>query len=309
MAVEARNLNLFPPQILRNREITMDGFGSNGNTYSTPIGYGLVAPLSGTTTATETVVPVYGSLIFESVPPNSATMKSIPVSRKRSRDVLHSSFPSVAQNQNQNSSCASSTFLGEDISFQIQQQSLEIDRLISQHTEKVRVGVEERRKRHSLRIVKAVEEEIMKTLKSKEEEIEKIGKLNLALEEKVKSLCVENQIWRDLAQTNEATANALRCNLEQVLNQVQDDHHRHEEAAAEASDLIGDAQSCCGSNLEAIDGERMCRNCRKGESSVLILPCRHLCLCTNCGSSLHTCPICNSFKTASVHVNMYDDHL
>ncbi|KAL2467023.1 putative BOI-related E3 ubiquitin-protein ligase 2 [Abeliophyllum distichum] len=214
MAVEARNLNLFPPQILRNREITMNGFGSNGNMYSTPFGYGLVAPLSGTTTATETV------------------------SRKRSRDVLHSSFPSVAQNQNhQNSSCASSTFLGEDISFQIQQQSLEIDRLISQHTEKVRVGVEERRKRHSLRIIKAVEEEIMKKLKSKEEEIEKIGKLNLALEEKVKSMCVENQILRDLAQTNEATANALRCNLEQILNQVQDDHHRQEEAAA--SDLIG----------------------------------------------------------------------
>ncbi|CAN1128222.1 Probable BOI-related E3 ubiquitin-protein ligase 3 [Linum perenne] len=53
---------------------------------------------------------------------------------------------------------------------------------------------------------------MMKRLKAKEEEIKKIGKLNWAMEEKVKSLCMENQIWRDLAQTNEATTNALRSN-------------------------------------------------------------------------------------------------
>ncbi|KAJ1406810.1 hypothetical protein SESBI_24785 [Sesbania bispinosa] len=44
----------------------------------------------------------------------------------------------------------------------------------------------------------------MNRLKAKKE-IEKIGKLNWALEERVKSLCMENQIWRELAQTNEAT--------------------------------------------------------------------------------------------------------
>ncbi|CAI9755066.1 unnamed protein product [Fraxinus pennsylvanica] len=303
MAVEARKINLFPPQILENREITMNGLGSNGNMCSIPIGYGIMAPLLGTVMATETVVPVYQSVINE----------SIPVSRKRSRDDLLSPFPIVVQNQNQNQkqngSCASCTFLGEDISFQIQQQSLEIDRLISQHTEIVRVGIEERRKGHSLRIVKAVEEESMKKLKGKEEEIEKIGKLNLALEERVKSLFVENQIWRDLAQTSEATANTLRCNLEQILNQVQEDHHRQprwrNEEAAVASD--NESQSCCGSNFDPIIGKRMCRSCKEQESSVLLLPCRHLCLCTNCESSLHTCPICNSFKTATVHVNLFDD--
>lgn len=111
--------------LIECREITMNGFGSNGNMYSTPISYGIMAPLSGTVMATETVVPVYRSAINE----------SIPVSKKRSRDVLLSPFPIVVQNQNQNQngSCASCTFLGEDNSFQIQQQSLEIDRLISQH--------------------------------------------------------------------------------------------------------------------------------------------------------------------------------
>lgn len=225
--------------------------------------------------------------------------------------------------------------------------------------EKVRMEIEERRKRYARSIVAVVEEGIRKRLRAKEEEIENIGKLNWALEERVKSLCVENQIWRDLAQTNEATANALRSNLEQVLAQVQDVELRNGNCnggvrLGQAGELMDDAQSCCSSNhgggcgvveaqTEACsladtgaevgtvgkdrdnlqkDGvcgrksqnsenngnnssgsSRVCRNCGKAESCVLLLPCRHLCLCTACGSSLLTCPICKSTKNASLRVN------
>ena len=204
--------------------------------------------------------------------------------------------------------------------------------------------LEEKRKVQARRIIEAIEVGMMKRLKAKEEEIEKIGKLNWALEERVKSLCIENQIWRELAQSNEATANALRTNLEQVLAQVRDDRTRGGVGLEEDDDgasmpplgaaaLIDDAQSCCGSSggggaedeQEDIERRslaggpkekdeegstsktkrsRLCRNCGKEESCVLILPCRHLCLCTLCGSTLHTCPICKSFKNASVHVNL-----
>lgn len=216
----------------------------------------------------------------------------------------------------------------------------------------MRIELEEKRKRQARRIIEAIEVGTMKRLRAKEEEIVKIGKLNWALEERVKSLCLENQIWRDLAQTNEATANALRTNLEQVLAQFKDDRtgggaglddDATTVAAAGAAALMDDAQSCCGStdgddekreNMEegwrplvgnrmgAKDKEdegtskairsssinsnsnRLCRNCGKEESCVLILPCRHLCLCTVCGSTVYTCPICKSSKNASVHVNM-----
>ncbi|KAK4398724.1 putative BOI-related E3 ubiquitin-protein ligase 3 [Sesamum angolense] len=341
MAVEARHLSLFPPQILNNRELMMNSVQGIGNAYGAPMGYGLVAPLSGTTTATETVLPIYGSAMPETaaIKSDSGLTYAVPISRKRSRDAINplvSSLPSGFQNHSSNNRCGSFTFLGEDFSFQFQQQQLEIDRFIVQHTEKVRMEIEERRKRYSRRIAAAVEENIMKKLKAKEEEIDKIGKLNWALEERVKSLCVENQIWRDLAQTNEATANALRCNLEQVLAQVQDEQQQQQEQRHRAGDaaLMDDAESCCGSNFDEMgrhelvdspttgghDGDynsnmkegcigtsnknRMCRNCGKEESCVLLLPCRHLCLCTVCGSSLHTCPVCNSTKTASVHVNL-----
>lgn len=301
----------------------------NTNIYNKVFGLGV--PLSGTTTVTtaETLLPLYGSVIADSMPAKNPMMKAesgltynIPASRKRTRDSINL----LSYQKDISNRCSPFSFLGEDLSLQIQQQQFEIDRFIAQHTEKVRLEVEERRKQQSRRLIAAVEEGITKRLKAKEEEIEKIGKLNWALEERVKSLCIENQIWRDLAQTNEATANALRTNLEQVLSQVKDVHHSgaglDDEAEAAAAALTDDAQSCCGSSggveerctLAGSRGERewakdkeigrWCRNCGKEESCVLLLPCRHLCLCTVCGATLHTCPVCKSNKNASVHVNM-----
>ncbi|KAF3771598.1 hypothetical protein EJ110_NYTH60059 [Nymphaea thermarum] len=44
-------------------------------------------------------------------------------------------------------------------------------------------------------------------------------------------------------------------------------------------------------------------NCEEeSTSSVLLLPCRHLCLCSGCAAAVDTCPICKSTKTATVQV-------
>ncbi|KAL8208984.1 hypothetical protein R6Q57_008396 [Mikania cordata] len=287
MAVEADHHTLFHRQMM----IT----NANANT---PLGYATGNPLSA----------MYGSGFSDSIPSIAAAESgltcNLPVSRKRSRDI----------NMNRNP-IGAYTFLGEDISLQIQHQQLEIDQFIAHHTEKVRADVEERRRR----IIAAVEEGISKRLRAKEEEIVKIARLNWALEEKVKSLCVENQIWRELAQTNEATANALRSNLKQVLEQVVHDEYRHRSTAACVDDAA--AQSCCESNNEekrrVIDPDninddcssnsnnsRLCKKCEQEESGVLLLPCRHLCLCTGCASSVNICPVCKSTKNISVHVNI-----
>lgn len=171
--------------------------------------------------------------------------------------------------------------------------------------ERVKFEIQEKRKRQARTIVEAIEHGLAKRLRVKDEERERIGKINHALEERVKSLSIENQIWRDLAQSNEATANNLRANLEEVLAQVKDI------TGAGLANCDDDAQSCCGSSSgeetvrrTVVAKGRMCRSCGEEESCVLVLPCRHLCLCGVCGSSVHTCPICRSPKNASVHVNM-----
>ncbi|MCI52543.1 boi-related E3 ubiquitin-protein ligase 3-like, partial [Trifolium medium] len=55
----------------------------------------------------------------------------------------------------------------------------------------------------------------------------------------------ENQIWREIAQSKEATANTLRNNLEQVLTQMANGGGEDSPVAPEE-----DAESCCGSNEE-----------------------------------------------------------
>ncbi|KAF8024482.1 hypothetical protein BT93_F1606 [Corymbia citriodora subsp. variegata] len=343
MAVDASSghLNLFAlHHLLGNREL-MNPIDAIPDAYNAAhLGCGL--PLSGTTTATDSLplLQHHGSLLSDSFhpkavmkPSDSGLSYNLPsVSRKRGRDSINPvlSYGTSSPDHHKTRPCFS--FLGEDVSLQIQQQQLDIDRLISHHMDKVRMEIDERRKRQARRIVGRIEEEVTKRLRAKEEEIQKIGKLNWALEERVKSLCVENQIWRDLAQANEATANALRTNLEQVLAQVsKDDCPRGGGASLEEE--ADDAASCCGSNYEGREGEdeeesgrraaaavareaeedkrrggramtAWCRKCGKEEASVLLLPCRHLCLCAVCGSSLHTCPLCNSPKSGSVHVNL-----
>ncbi|KAL8205669.1 hypothetical protein R6Q57_009220 [Mikania cordata] len=321
MAVEAGHHTLFHPQMMRTNAI------DNYATGNTSFGFGISNPLSA----------MYCSGFTDSTnafPANTAPIKaesgltcSLPVSRKRARDCSDfNTLNSFVNSQNQIQRCGTYSFLGEDISMQIQQQQLEIDQFIAHHTDKLRVEINERRKRNSTRLIAAVEEGLSKKLRAKEEEIMKIARLNCALEEKVKSLCVENQIWRELAQSNEATANALRSNLKQVLEQVVHDqyHHRTTVSCLNDADAVAeDAQSCCESNDEekrtSIDRDntnddctsiintnnnRLCKKCGNEESCVLLLPCRHLCLCTGCASSVNTCPVCKSTKNISVHVNM-----
>lgn len=106
--------------------------------YNLHIGYGL--PLSGTTTVdTSAMFRMYGSPVTDSLPPrtplksDSCLSYNIPLSsRKRSRDFSTQVLPCTMPRRDM--CCSSSfSFLGEDFSLQIQQQQLDVDRLIAHH--------------------------------------------------------------------------------------------------------------------------------------------------------------------------------
>uniref|UniRef100_A0A0D3HMT1 RING-type domain-containing protein n=1 Tax=Oryza barthii TaxID=65489 RepID=A0A0D3HMT1_9ORYZ len=66
---------------------------------------------------------------------------------------------------------------------------------------------------------------------------------------------------------------------------------------------VGDAlvSELCAQSAE-IDAVWSCKSCGEGDATVLLLPCRHLCLCKACEPKLDACPVCLAAKNASVHI-------
>lgn len=235
-----------------------------------------------------------------------------PASRKRARDSADefyagANFPAVQKSIN------GVSFVGENVLPQIQQYQSEIDAIISDHTKKIRLELQQRQKQQAKMFISTIGDSMMKTFNEKDYQIQKISRLNQMLQEKVKNLYMENQLWRDLAHSNEATANSLRTDLQQALAQFGGGTAAVEEevescgSSEHGRDIVGAEtpykNEFCG------DGERRlyCRRCGGRPCSVLLLPCRHLCLCSVCGSGsnqLQMCPVCHTSMTATLHVNM-----
>ena len=162
--------------------------------------------------------------------------------------------------------------LGEEISLAVLHHQIELNRFIAYQTEKSR-----------RELLSAIERWISSKLLSKEEEIANMERINKALEERLRRLSLESQLWREIAEANEEKAIALREDLERVI-EVQDEESR-----------------CDGG---AVVGPRKCWGCGGGAVVVLLLPCRHLCLCAACGPTTVSCPVCACDKNGSVNVNV-----
>lgn len=192
--------------------------------------------------------------------------------------------------------------------------------------ERLRSGLEEVRKRYCRALVSAVEQRVAKRLRDKEVELENASRRNAELEEKVRQMSAENQIWFNVAKNNEAIVNSLKTSLEQVLlqnmasaaavagNQGCDGYGDGEGAATFPAD---DAQSCCfeddekerreaaaARQNEDLPWPRACKMCQERDVSVLLFPCRHLCLCKDCEPMVDTCPICHSVKSDCLQIVM-----
>ncbi|XP_068666853.1 probable BOI-related E3 ubiquitin-protein ligase 2 [Aristolochia californica] len=207
--------------------------------------------------------------------------------------------------------------LCQDLASCLYQQNLEIDALIRLQSEKLRLGLEEARKRHCRSLLSILEQQVLKRLREKEMELENASRRNAELEEKVRQISAENQIWFNVAKNNEAIVSNLRTNLEQILLQ---NAGPAKEGYGDSTDRVGaladDAQSCCHVDEQTETPEKTqrenremkrrkaCKVCKENDVSVLLLPCRHLCLCKDCESKLDTCPICKSMKNASLQIFM-----
>lgn len=135
-------------------------------------------------------------------------------------------------------------------------------------------------------------------------EVEKATRRNAELEARAAQLSVEAQVWQAKAKAEEATAASLQAQLQQAIMS----------GAAEMRDEGGlscavggegqaeDAESAYVDPDRVEAGGPKCRGCGKRVASVVVLPCRHLCMCTKCDAHFRACPVCLNLKNSTVEV-------
>ncbi|MCL7030458.1 hypothetical protein MKW94_013941 [Papaver nudicaule] len=214
-----------------------------------------------------------------------------------------------------------SSLLTDDFSVQIKQQRDEIDQFIKAQGDQLRRTLAERRQSHYQALLGIAEESVSKRLREREAEMEKAVCKNAELEAQVAQLRAEAQVWQAKAKAQEETAVNLQAQLQHAIMSgaggcAQDNKRDNE------SGMLGCAGGGGGEAEDAesayIDPERVvpvsvsstatslvgpsCKACRRRVASVVLLPCRHLCLCTECDTAVEACPLCLSYRSASVEV-------
>ncbi|KAM0881559.1 hypothetical protein ACQ4PT_032881 [Festuca glaucescens] len=209
---------------------------------------------------------------------------------------------------------AASSFAVDAIVSELYQQNADIDAVVRMELERMRAGVEQAPKRQCQSLVRTASAAAARRLREKEAELEAARRCTAKLEERLLQVAAETQAWCGLVRSNEAVAAGLRATLDHLLRNAPAPAPVPAEGFGEsdfafpatAAD-VDDAQSSCFEAKEKAgpcNYKWACKSCGEGEASVLLLPCRHLCLCKACEPTLDACPVCLAAKNASVHIAM-----
>ena len=166
----------------------------------------------------------------------------------------------------------------------------------------------EKRQRHYRALLGAAEESVARKLREKEAEVEKATRKNAELEARAAQLSIEAQVWQAKARDQEAQATSLQVQLQRAImsgGASAQDSRRVEDQLGCAVGVDGqaeDAESAYVDPDRVVVSRPTCKACRKRAASVVLLPCRHLCLCTECDQVAQACPLCLIMRNSSVEV-------
>eukprot|EP01018_Ginkgo_biloba_P007494 Gb_11395 [translate_table: standard] len=198
------------------------------------------------------------------------------------------------------------SFLSEDLTAQLQQQKEEIDQFLRAQGDHLRQSLAEKRQRHSRSVLSVIEEGVLRCMREKDLEMEKMNHRNMELEERVKQLKMEAQIWQSKAKNQEAMVATLRNSLKQAVGQNRGQNREQSKEGCGDSEADDAESAHLDPNVEDYRAkplrgskdtkdQRTCKVCRKNDVSILLLPCRHLCLCRDCDIAVDSCPLCINF--------------
>ena len=174
-------------------------------------------------------------------------------------------------------------------------------------------GVRDLKQRHMASFLATIEKGVSKKLREKEIEIDNMNRKNKELVERIKQVAIEAQNWHYRAKYNESIVNVLKSNLQQAISQGAE-QGKEGFGDSEVDDtasyidpnnylsIPGGPSKSISRNYQGLKGHMICRACKAREVSMLLMPCRHLCLCKDCDELISACPVCQLMKTASFQV-------
>lgn len=200
--------------------------------------------------------------------------------------------------------------LGDNIRTELDRQNEELDQYIKFQEAQLAKGVRDMKQRHVASLLTSLEKGVTKKLREKDLEIENMNTKNRELAERIKQASLEAQNWHIRAKYNESVVNVLKNKL----------HHAISKGVDQGKEGFGDSElddtasyidpinylNVPGKSTTAINNESknhmLCKGCKAKEVCILVMPCRHLCLCKECEEFVGVCPVCLSIKTGYVQV-------
>lgn len=197
-----------------------------------------------------------------------------------------------------------------DIRSELERQKEEFDQFIKIQEEQLAKGVRDMKQRHIASFLNTIEEGVSKKLREKEAELENMNRKNRELTERIKQVATEARNWQSRAQYNESVVNILKNNLQNAISQGVDQGKEGfgDSEVDDATSYIDPTNylTVAGARGKSIAGggheHLTCKACRSREVCILLMPCRHLCVCKECDGYISVCPVCNIPKSASVEV-------
>ncbi|KAK1368130.1 RING-type domain-containing protein [Heracleum sosnowskyi] len=165
----------------------------------------------------------------------------------------------------------------------------DIDYILSQFNKNVNLEFETQQQRDAKLMMATLTSKFVKRLKTQKEQILRLSKLNMALQEKMKSLNAETQQWKDIAKTAETSNISLRKDFDNILSKVSKLNAPTNVVAVEE-----DAESCCGSTDSGKNNQEVDQDTARKSDSIdkkRIV----------CGGSAQFCPVCNCCMTTTIH--------